>query len=188
MMQLKHLLIILFSLQISIAQFPTECMETDPLIARECCPLYDGSKCGSDDGRGRCENITLPKDRSSVRDAWPYYFDRLCICAHNFSGYDCGRCKYGHYGVNCNSSKVFDRRPLSKYSPQDWKEYVTILASTKTHHSGYSVFLNEPQSPSSNPSQLPSSPIMLYDLFVWQHHYAAKDNDNNEPGMCTHSH
>lgn len=75
-----------------------------------------------------------------------------------------------------------DRRSISEYSQQEWKQYLTILASTKTHHSSYSVFLEEPQTPSSDLSQLNTSPITLYELFVWQHHYPAKDNDNQNDG------
>ena len=177
------LLLLQVSIHMSTSQFPTVCMDSTSLSNKKCCPPYDGSECGSDDGRGRCESITLPVDKTmtSVRDAWPYYFDRVCICAHNFSGYDCGRCKYGHYGVNCNSSIVVDRRPISEYSPHEWEDYVNILAQTKMHDSGYLVFLNEPQS-SSDPSQLPQTNndiITLYNLFVWQHHYPAKDSENN---------
>ena len=156
-------------------------MDSNSLRAKKCCPLYGGSECGSDVGHGECGNITLP-DNPSVRDAWPYYFDRVCICNNNFAGYDCGRCKYGHYGMSCSHSKVVDRRSISEYSQQEWKQYLTILASTKTHHSSYSVFLEEPQTPSSDLSQLNTSPITLYELFVWQHHYPAKDNDNQNDG------
>ena len=178
-MLFTSLLVLQVSIQISTAQFPTICMDSNSLSNKKCCPLYDGSECGSDDGRGRCESITLPKDKptTSVRDAWPYYFDHVCICNHNFSGYDCGRCKYGHYGVSCNNSKVVERRPISDYNPPDWEEYVKILESTKMHDSGYSVFLNEP-TPSTDPSQLPQTTITLYNLFVWQHHYPAKDSEN----------
>ena len=177
------LLILQAGIQISNAQFPTVCMKQGPLTDRECCPLYNGSKCGSEDGRGRCESITLPEERSSVRDAWPYYFDRVCICNHNFSGYDCGRCKYGHYGESCNSSKVVDRKSLSGYKEQEWEKYVKILAWSKTHQSDYSIFLKEPR---TDPSQMQTSPISLYDLFVWQHHYPAKDNDNPNTSEFIH--
>ena len=158
-------------------------MDPADLTARKCCPLFDGSECGSDDGRGVCGIITLPEERSCVRDAWPYYFDRVCICNHNFAGYDCSRCKYGYYGDSCNDSKVMDRRPISEYSQQQWEDYVKILNLTKTHHSGHSVFLEEPPTSSSDPSQLPTSTISLYDLFVWQHHYPAKDN-GKECNVC----
>ena len=172
------LLIVQVGIQVSTAQFPTVCMKSNSLSIRECCPDFDESECGSKDGRGRCETITLPEERSSVRDAWPYYFDRVCTCNKNFAGYDCGRCKYGHYGVSCNISKIVDRRPISGYSQRQWNDYVKILNETKTHESGYSVFLEEP-SATSNPSQLLQTTITLYNLFVWQHHYPAKDSASN---------
>ena len=169
-------LVALVGIQISNAQFPTECLnDTANIQAKRCCPR----DCGSVDGRGICGSINLPADldKSSVRDAWPYYFNHVCVCNHNFSGYDCGRCKYGHYGVSCNDSKVVERRPISKYSPQEWKEYLKILELTKTYDSRYSVFLNEP-TPYADPLQLPQTTITLYNLFVWKHHYSAKDSEN----------
>ena len=118
-------------IHVTTAQFPTVCMDSASLRAKKCCPLYNGSECGSDDGRGECHSIELPDKSSSVRDAWPYYFDHLCICNHNFSGYDCGRCKYGHYGESCDGSKVMDRKSLSDYTEQEWEKYVKILDSSK---------------------------------------------------------
>ena len=133
---------------------------------------------------------------STARDTWPYYFNHVCICNHNFAGYDCSRCKYGHYGVNCSSFKVVERRPISDYSPQEWEEYLKILELTKTYESNYSVFLSEPQL--GHLSDPIKTTISLYNLFVWQHHYPAKDSDNegilvndsaklklNRIGLCT---
>ena len=170
-------LIALGGTQISKAQFPKECMNATILQTKKCCP----DECGSKEGRGMCGSVDLPKDlqeESSVRNAWPYYFNHVCICNHNFSGYNCGRCKYGHYGESCNNSKIVERRPISDCSPQEWKDYMDILAMTKKHYSDHMVFLEEPQSSNSDPSQLPQSNITLYDLFVWQHHYPAKDSEN----------
>lgn len=172
------LFIIQAGIQISTAQFPTVCMKPAPLEARECCPLYDGSKCGSDDGRGECGSIALPEDKTSVRDAWPYYFDRVCICNYNFSGYDCGRCKYGHYGLTCDNLSVEKRRPISDYTPQEWQQYLTILNSTKKHHIEYLVLLEQPQTPFTGLKL--SDVLTLYELFVWQHHYPAKDSNNTD--------
>ena len=172
------LLVTQAGIQISTAQFPSVCMKSDSLRAKECCPDFNGSKCGSDDGRGVCGNIIIPRGKSpSVRNAWLYYFDHVCICNHNFSGCDCGRCKYGHYGMNCNSSNVVERRPISEYNQKQWEDYVKILALTKKYQSNYSVFLTEPSQPPSIYPQ--TSPVTLYDLFVWLHHYPAKDNDNS---------
>jgi tyrosinase len=170
-------LIALSGTQISTAQFPKDCMKPAILQTKRCCP----DECGSQEGRGMCGRLSVDlAEGSSVRDAWPYYFDHICICNDNFAGYNCSRCKYGYYGENCNNSIVVERRPISDYSPQEWEEYVNILNMTKLHPSDYMVFLEEPQL-STNPdlSQLPTSNVlMLYDLFVWQHHYPAKDSEN----------
>lgn len=167
-------------LQHSNAQFPESCVTSANLMARRCCPHFDNSECGSDNGRGQCESITLPSNHQSVRDKWPYYFDHVCTCNNNFSGYNCGKCKYGHYGENCNKFEVIVRRPISDYTSNDWDSYVKILEMAKKYSSGYKIFLTE-----GLPNLDDTCDISLYDLFVWQHHYTAKDSENQ--GMMVFS-
>ena len=71
-----------------------------------------------------------------------------------------------------------ERKSISVFSGDDWKKYVDILNKSKMHNSGYMVFLKEPEQKTYDItlSLLQPTPINLYDLFVWQHHYAAKDN------------
>ena len=155
-------------------------MKPDNIMRKECCPEFkETGTCGIQDGRGECGSITLRSDKSSVRNGWPYYFNRTCVCNGNYAGYDCGRCKYGYHGENCSEYTIIERRPISEFSPEDWKKYVDILNMSRSHDSDYMVFLTEPQPGQSDDiSQLHPTPINLYDLFVWQHHYTAKDNDN----------
>ena len=70
------MLILLYQivLQHSNAQFPESCVTAANLMTRRCCPQFNNSECGSDNGCGQCESITLPSDKQSVRDKWPYYF------------------------------------------------------------------------------------------------------------------
>ena len=161
-------------IHISLAQFPLTCMDPTSLNAKTCCPSYQKSECGSAFGRGECRTITLSNAGSSVRDQWPYYFNRVCVCASNYAGYDCGRCEYGRYGDDCENSTVLARRPISEYSVEEWKDYLEIIADTKQYMSGYKVFLTEP----ANVRTQQSTEITLYNLFVWQHHYSAKDSEN----------
>ena len=142
-------------------------------MARKCCPDYAGSVCGKEQGHGDCMTITL-SNKSSVRDSWPHYFNHVCVCTENYAGYDCSRCKYGYYGENCSEFTVIERKPISKLSPDEWKDYLNVLNMTRMHDSGYKVFLKEPDA-KTLPSELQQSSIKLYDLFVWQHHYPAKD-------------
>ena len=148
-------------------------------MTKECCPNLSGrGKCGVEDGRGECREISSESvdNSTSVRDGWPYYFTRVCTCTRNYSGYDCGRCKYGYHGEDCSSFDILERRSISKFSADDWKKYVDILSKSKMHNSGYMVFLKEPEQKTYDIMLLQPTPINLYDLFVWQHHYAAKDN------------
>ena len=151
-------------------------MNSGSLMQKECCPDFSGrGKCGAQDGRGECRNINSI-DVSSLRDGWPYCFERVCVCAGNFAGYDCGRCKYGYHGDNCNSFTIIERRPISEFSPKDWKKYVGILNTSKMYNSNYMVILREPGQKPCDITLMQPTPINLYDLFVWQHHYSAKDN------------
>ena len=181
------ILVVQIGLQISHAQFPSVCVTTENLITnKECCPNLSGrGKCGVEDGRGECGEISSESIHKSttVRDGWPYYFTRVCMCTGNYAGYDCGRCKYGYHGEDCSNFDKKERKSISEYNVNDWKKYVDILKKSKTYNSDYMVFLKEPEQETyNNITQLQPTPINLYDLFVWQHHYAAKDNRNGGPG------
>ena len=164
-------------LQYSNGQFPVECMDDASLRDRVCCP----SMCSN---RGTCTdlNITLPSDpynSMTVRDNWPYYFTSVCVCNGNYAGFDCSRCKYGYYGSDCSQKMVLDRRPISELTDSEWTEYINVLKASKNFQSGYFIFLEEPTGPNNNLTTLRKTTVNnLYDLFIWQHHYAAKDNEN----------
>jgi tyrosinase len=132
------------------------------LIEKECCPNFsDRGKCGEQNGRGECRELSTVDHTTNVRDGWPYYFTRVCMCAGNYSGYDCGRCKYGYYGEDCSycNFNVMERRSISEFSPDDWKKYVDILNKSKMHNSDYMVFLREPE---QKPYDIPQlQPILL---------------------------
>ena len=177
---INFILVVQIGLQISHAQFPSVCTDKN-LTTKECCPNLSGrGKCGVQDGRGECRGISSKPvdDSTSVRDGWPYYFTRVCMCTGNYAGYDCGRCKYGYHGEDCSNFNIKERKSLSELSAEDWKNYVNILSKSKIHNSGYKVFLKEPEQKAYDImlSLLQPTPISLYDLFIWQHHYAAKDN------------
>ena len=171
----------------SFAQFPMACSDTDSLTNRICCPVAeDGSGiCGGDE-RGSCMSITIPTGPTAphrrVRDRWPYYFQQVCQCKGNFSGYDCSRCKYGHYGEQCSMKYTGERRPLSMLSDSEWEDYTDIINMTRSYDSGYFVFTEEPQSDDAaqNTSLNNETNVSLYNLYVWVHHYAAKDTSKGK--------
>ena len=163
-------------IMVSNGQFPMECMDAESLQTRECCP----NNCG--DRRGTCVNINVPVptefDNSTVRDNWPYYFTNLCRCNGNYAGFDCSRCKYGYYGDDCSQKMVLPRRQISDLNTTEWQDYINILKASKTYNSGYFVFLEEPNAAGVDLTTLnKATNVKLYDLFIWQHHYAAKDNE-----------
>ena len=167
--------------QPSNGQFPMACMDDTSLQNRRCCP----SNCGASSNRGSCMNINTPRptgqyNSTTVRDNWPYYYTNVCRCNGNYAGFDCSRCKYGYHGSDCNEKIVLPRRPISELTPQELTEYINTLIMSRSHQSGYFVFLEEPTGPNDDLRRLNKTVAnSLYDLFIWQHHYAAKDNDNN---------
>ena len=97
---------------------------------------------------------------------------QVCQCNDNYAGYDCSRCKFGHYGDDCSQSQILPRPPIASYTDEDWEEFIEILRMLLTHDSGYVVILEESY---PGDSDLPMSNITLYKLYVWLHHYASRD-------------
>lgn len=125
------ILVLLGAVAVS-AQFPRECVTAEGLRSGQCCPSPSGlnnDPCGSSTGRGQCVSITVdarphgpqyPHDGRDDRERWPIrYFNRTCQCNGNFSGYNCGRCRHGWTGANCdqrvNVGKCASSRGLRKY-------------------------------------------------------------------------
>ena len=104
---------------------------------------------------------------------------QFCQCSGNYSGYDCSRCKFGYYGESCDQFQVLPRRPIATYSDDEWAEFIDILIRSRQFESDYHVVLEE--TVPGNVS-LRTSNVTLYKLYVWMHHYAAKDG--NTLGLC----
>ena len=190
MLSVKLLLVALLSavaIDSIAAQFPSACSGADSLSTRRCCPDAGSGRgvCGGSAGHGQCVHITVtPSGRSEeeshkvVRDQWPHYFTQVCECSGNYAGVDCSRCKYGYYGDRCSMKSVNDRRPLSAFDAADWSDYKDILNMTRNHNSGYFVFKQEPARGATSFEDLSKAEsVTLYNLFVWVHHYAAKDSE-----------
>lgn len=97
------------------AQFPRQCVTPEGLRSGQCCPSppgFDNDPCGASAGRGQCVSLTVdarphgpqyPHDGRDDRERWPArFFNRSCQCNGNFSGFDCGRCRHGWTGANCD--------------------------------------------------------------------------------------
>ena len=164
---------IILSPRIVLAQIPTVCARVDNLRNLECCP----DKCGADNDRGTCAEIGIPHNMTTtdVRSNWPHYFTRACNCSKNFAGVDCSRCKYGYYGNDCDKKQVLSRNSTPNLRDKPWwVKYYGILRATRTYVSGYTIVLNERE---PGTTDLMTTTVSLYDLFVWLHHFAAKNSE-----------
>lgn len=109
------LLVMTLCATLTMAQFPRECVAPEGLQSGQCCPSPTGAvgdECGSSTGRGQCVAIAADNRRHGPqypyagrddRERWPLrFFNRTCQCNGNFSGYNCGRCRHGLTGPNCD--------------------------------------------------------------------------------------
>ena len=80
---------------------------------------------------------------------------------------------FGHYGPDCSQSKALLLQSLATYTDSDWTAYIDTILQSRSFDSGYMVVLEEAVPGTTN---LHMTNISLYNLFVWLHHYAAKDS------------
>ena len=183
-----------FILQVG-AQIPKPCEENyNPNNLGECCPELVVNKqsmgsCGSAAKRGKCVEVSqlcnTAYNTSSVTDQhnacknidderlnWPsQLFSHVCVCEEKYGDYDCGRCAYG-YTENSEFECISDphpRRSITSLNDKEWEEYLALLSMAKNTISDRYVVITGKGDNSTRP-------ISTYNLFVWFHHYAAKDH------------
>lgn len=121
------LLVMALCATLTLAQFPRECVTPQGLQSGQCCPSLSGAagdECGSSTGRGQCISIAADNRRHGPqypysgrddRERWPLrFFNRTCQCNGNFSGYNCGRCRHGLTGPNCDQRISVGERTKKK--------------------------------------------------------------------------
>ncbi len=151
------------------------------VIMEVCCPepSADAGRCGSllTPPRGQCVDVSEINPRcvrnesvSDPRKNWPHFFSSLCKCEGNYYGYDCGECKFGYQGDNCNDPVMRKRKSLSTLSEEERTSYLDALKTAK--HANYSRYL---AIRSEDPLEIVQVP--LYDLFTWMHYYAGRENN-----------
>lgn len=127
------LLVAILCATLTLAQFPRECVTPGGLQSGQCCPSPTGAagdECGSSTGRGQCVSIVADNRRHGPqypyagrddRERWPLrFFNRTCQCNGNFSGYNCGRCRHGLTGPNCDQRISVGKRIDAVYT-QHWQ-------------------------------------------------------------------
>ncbi|XP_040188965.1 tyrosinase-like [Rana temporaria] len=161
------------------AQFPRACVTDEAIKGRTCCPVWkDKSTCGSSSGRGECFNRIVPQMEpvpqfNDDRLDWPtYYFDQACKCSENYSGYDCGECKYGYFGEKCDRKITIVRKEIRELSLLERKRFFSYLALAKITKSQDFVILYTGDRLHKNTYRFVDAAI--YDVFAWIHYYSIK--------------
>ena len=160
------------------AQIPKPCVGNLTARTFTCCPIpaefENAGPCGAnlDPPRGSCDLIptyyTFNETETDVRIHWPVqYFNRTCMCNERFGGFDCGECSFAYNdGGKCTSPTVYPRKSVAEMTDVEWDKYTEVLMLAKIRPSRYMV---ETMEGLVNPTH--------YDMFVWMHSMAAKDND-----------
>ncbi|KAM3936632.1 tyrosinase-like [Leptodactylus fuscus] len=166
-------------------QFPKECTTDLALKSKICCPLWKGSPCGEHAGRGECP-IKYIAEYSQVSEAphegkrynddrlnWPTsYFKYYCRCKGNYTGYDCGQCKYGLYGEKCQQRKTVVRKEIHKLNETEKERFICYLNMTKyTTSKDYVILVTDNR---DDPSTYRFINASIYNMLVWIHHYLMK--------------
>ncbi|KAK3507149.1 hypothetical protein QTP70_008623 [Hemibagrus guttatus] len=169
------------------AQFPRQCVTPEVLRSGTCCPSPTGlsdDECGLRTGRGQCMPVIAdlhphgpqyPHDGRDDRERWPLrFFNRTCVCNKRFSGYNCGRCRYGLSGVNCDQRITVVRRNILQMSPEEKRTFVNSLDQAKrTVHPDLVICMRRYEElfgPDGNSVQCEN--ITIYNFFVWTHYYS----------------
>ncbi|XP_056408550.1 tyrosinase-like [Hyla sarda] len=173
------LLLLLLAVAIggSHGQFPRVCMTKEALDSEICCPLWNGSECGVEAMRGVCLNWwTRTLDDNQYYDDrlnWPNsYFRSSCECLGNYGGFDCGKCKFGYYGENCDRQKTLVRHEIRELSTIERRRFFSYLTLAKyTISKDYVILVTGDRHHRSTYKFIDAT---IYDVFSWIHYYSMK--------------
>ncbi|XP_075444558.1 tyrosinase-like [Ascaphus truei] len=167
------------------SQFPRVCTTDEALRDKSCCPAgKDGSPCGSNSGRGICRNWVTHVPFPNLFEAsvpqydddrlnWPLdYFNKTCECFRNYSGFNCGDCRYGFHGEECDLKKTVVRREIRELSLPEREQVFRYLTLAKTTKSKDFVVLTTEDRHDRNTYRFVDATI--YNVFAWIHYYSTK--------------
>ena len=166
---------------------PIQCANLESLQSRSCCPTPAGlpgaGPCGAGLGRGSCRPVAVPDSQfdphqTDVRVRWPIqYFNSTCACSERFGGVDCGECSYAYNDGtrDCEKKTILPRKSVGDLTDQEWKDYVAALKIIKFNPARYVVSTKNFTTDLELVLESMVRPT-TYDLFIWIHYQAAKDN------------
>ncbi|XP_005807149.1 tyrosinase-like [Xiphophorus maculatus] len=193
MWRLKVIIFILYLVP-TYQQFPRLCVTQQALRTKECCPVWegDGSACGAGSGRGSCEDVKIseqpdgpqyPFSGLDDREKWPLvFYNRTCQCAGNFMGFNCGDCKFGYFGDNCNERRVSLRRNIFHLTRAERNRLISYLNLAKQTISREYVVATGTYREMENGSNPMFADVSVYDVFVWMHYYVSRNALLGGPG------
>uniref|UniRef100_A0A3Q3JVQ3 Laminin EGF-like domain-containing protein n=1 Tax=Monopterus albus TaxID=43700 RepID=A0A3Q3JVQ3_MONAL len=159
-------------------QFPRLCATREALLTKECCPLWDGdgSACGTNSGRGFCQDVEVsdqpdgpqyPFSGLDDREKWPLvFYNRTCQCTKNFMGFNCADCKFGYFGVNCSERRESVRRNIFHLSRTERIRLLSYLNLAKHTVSRDYVVATGTYREMENGSNPMFANMSVFDVFV----------------------
>ncbi|VDN11547.1 unnamed protein product [Dibothriocephalus latus] len=178
-------LLLIISTERTTAFLPTVCVQNISSTGGSgvCCPVSEttGAVCGGRT-RGECAPVFENQDAdpppgwsADDRLHWPLtFFNQTCRCEGNFFGLICEECWFGWEGPDCLTRRVYTRRNVLSFTPQERKKLITIISAMPQVPTDRFVLL-ETDNDHSDPLRTPTFlPVTLHGLITFIHFYTSR--------------